>query len=90
MKHAELRKSKNTKTSKNNLPTVMLSDTSDAPCTGSILPKVQEPESHLHPLNTIKSVFKVKEILILNSISTADDLQKSLQARHVELPGASR
>lgn len=56
------------------LPKFMLGGTPDAPSTGTILAKEQIPESHLHPLYTVKVVLILDEILHSKSIPTAPDV----------------
>lgn len=57
----------------------MLVDTPDAPSTESILNEKQAPHSYYHSLNTVKAVLKLEKRLLLNSISIADDLHKTLK-----------
>lgn len=79
VKHAQLQQSANIKTSKEELPTLMLSDTLDAPSTASLLPKVQGPYTHLQFQDTLEANLELEELFISDSTPTADRPHKSLQ-----------
>lgn len=79
IEHPQPRQSMNTQNSKKGLSTFILDDTTDAPSTGSILRTKEGSECHLDLLNTVKVDLKLKEVLILNYDTTADDLHLSLQ-----------
>lgn len=61
----------------------MLGDTPHAPCTGSNISTDRIPASYLHPLDIVKAVLKIEEVLLPESIPTADDLPKSEQQQDV-------
>lgn len=81
--NSQLRESVNTKTDKKRGPTFFLCDIPSAPTTGSISPKKQSPEPHLHPLDTVESGLKLGETLILETVLIADERYKSLQKHDV-------
>lgn len=61
----------------------MLDDTLHASPIGSIISEELDLESHLHPLKTAGGVPNLKYVLLLKSISTVDDLRKSLQLQNL-------
>lgn len=85
MGHSQPRQSMNTKSSKMRLPTIMIGDTLDAPSVGFTLCNKQDMYPHLYLLDTEKVVFKLEEILLLESIPTADNLQNSLQQKDLSV-----
>lgn len=68
----------NTKTNKMKLSMFIPGEIPDASFTGSTLPRKQGAESHLHPLGTVKVIFKLK-LLFLESILTVDNVNNSIQ-----------
>lgn len=56
----------------------MLGDIQDASSTGSTHLKKEGLESHLYFSKTAEVVLRLKELLILESTPSADDLEKSL------------
>lgn len=78
IKHAQQRQSISEKTIKKRLPSFMVGYALGPPATGSNLPIYQDPASHLHFLDTVKVILKLKEVLHLEFIPIADHLQNSL------------
>lgn len=78
MEHTQPRKLINTKTSQKGLSTFIFDDTPGAPSIGSTLHTEQGLDSLLHPLETVKVILKLEEVLHLKSITATDDLHKLL------------
>lgn len=73
----------NTETDEKGLPTRMLDGIPNAPSTGYTLPKSHGSESHLFHSDTVEVGFKLKHLLFLEPIDTADDLHSSLQKHNL-------
>lgn len=78
-RYLQLQQSINTKTSKMMQLTPMLDNTPDAPSTKSNLPEQQGPGSLLQFLDILTVVHGQVEVLLLECLRTADDVDFSLQ-----------
>lgn len=56
----------------------MLGNPADVPSTEFIFRKKQGSQARLHPLGTAKAVLMLEEVLLLESMTTENDLYKSL------------
>lgn len=78
---AQLHQLMNTERSKNGLCTLILGDTPEPPSTGSNIFEGEGLEVHLHPLDNVEVTLTLKpeKVLLLESISSANDIHKSPQ-----------
>lgn len=67
------------RTSKKELPTVLLWGSLDDPSAGLTLSKSQVRDSHQHSRDSAKNIFKLGDILLSEFIPTAADLHLLLQ-----------
>lgn len=65
--HMQPRQWMNIKTRKKESPTFMLGDTPSALSTRSTSTEKQDPQSHLHPTETVKVDLKLEEVLYLEA-----------------------
>lgn len=72
-------------TSMKGVPTFMLGETTEDIPTGSTLHKKEGPDFQLPlpPWDIVDVVFRLQEVLLLESISTEDLLDKSPQQQHL-------
>lgn len=78
MEHTPPQRSMNTNTSKKELPTLLLSETPVAPTTGYALHNKQGLDSHLLPLDFVKIGLKLRNLFLLKSMPSEDNLHKLL------------